>query len=428
MSQLGILPLPPIAVAALGLVLASCGDDNLGKVRMLEADLAEATSEVDDLGMQLDAATARADGLEMQLYAKNEEIRELRERLAALDFTVSDYARQVAELEAELEAAETAARMLQDELADLQEAAAQLQEEIAARDARDERNAANLNIARGQFYGLSMPRYLRSASYGFGWMPGELAPSKPRVGPDMGGAFRVPMALSDETEADDDGWKSELFTGELAVSAEESETGRAYGVVDTASVYSKEMSDVSYLYFGWWQRRRTGDGPRVYFNAAPAGAVGLAPSRGIAALTGTATYTGPAVGRVGIYNPVGGHNWGSSFNASATINVDFGTAAPGTARVSGTVDDFTVRGESRDWTVTLMEAGLNDGTGFAGVRSAGTSWTGLTDPRGGCPSCWWGAQFHGSDAEGMPQGVTGAFRTEHRNVGRMLGSFGATRE
>lgn len=390
-----------VILATAALALGACTDGDQSKVRKLE--------------MQLATATANAGDLEKQLATAQAEIAMLRAQLAELDTQAANYAELVADLNAQLEAAVAASMQLADA--------------IAARDARDQRNADNLNIARGQYYGLTSNRYLSVRNYSFAWQPGELTTSKPNVGPELGGAFRVPLALSDEAVADNGDWKGERFTGELAVTAEQSETGRVYGVADTAFVYSKDLAETdSYLYFGWWQRRRTGDEPRVYFNAAPSGAVGVAPSQGIAALTGTATYAGRAAGRVGIYNPVGGHNWGSSFTAAATLAVDFGTGEPGTGRVSGTVDDFTVRGEGRDWTVTLFETVLNDRTGTARNLSGGTQWKGLPDPGRCGGSCWWGAVFHGGDADGMPQGVTGAFRTEHRNVGRMVGTFGATKD
>ena len=149
----------------------------------------------------------------------------------------------------------------------------------------------------------------------------------------------------------------------------------------------------------------------------------MEPVDNISALTGTATYSGIAAGKYGIYSPLGGTNSGGSFTATATLTADFGTATDG-GSVSGMIDGFVASGQERNWTVELKETPIDAGNNsFRNLERGSTQWR---IPGGRAPSSlvsgWWGGTFRSADA------LTGGFNASYWNVGRMTGSFGALKQ
>ena len=174
------------------------------------------------------------------------------------------------------------------------------------------------------------------------------------------------------------------------------------------------VDDDSYMYFGWWKREQKGD-ETLFFEMFSGGAhevTNIIPKP----LTGTATYTGRAVGQYAIYQPLGTQTESGSFTARAELTADFGDAlSEGT--LSGRVTNFS---NASDWSVTLKSAGIDTGT----VADGNVSWTiaGNTEDGG-----MWDAQFF-SDVEGFtgyPEGVAGTFDAKFDDVGRLVGAFGA---
>ena len=173
------------------------------------------------------------------------------------------------------------------------------------------------------------------------------------------------------------------------------------------------VDDDSYLYFGWWKRE-----------AKPTGALSFAMFSGgthevagtTAALTGTATYTGPAAGQYAVYQPAGDDSGAGSFTARAALTANFG-AVGSEGTVSGRITNFS---NASDWSVTLKSADIATGT----ITDGDVSWTiGSSTEDGGT----WDAQFF-SDVDASPaypEGVAGTFDAQFGSVGRLIGAFGA---
>ena len=75
------------------------------------------------------------------------------------------------------------------------------------------------------------------------------------------------------------------------------------------------------------------------------------------------------------------------------------------------------------WTVTLKETAMTGGT----ITEGGVSWTigGNTEDGGN-----WNGAFHSEitpHVDTVPEGVVGTFDAQYSSVGRMVGTFGATR-
>ncbi len=181
----------------------------------------------------------------------------------------------------------------------------------------------------------------------------------------------------------------------------------------TSNMARAPVADTSYMYFGWWTREQKSDGSLEFemFSGGEheAGAIPVA-------LTGTATYTGPAVGQYAIYQPLGTQTVSGSFTARAELTANFGTAtAEGT--LSGQVTNFS---NASDWSVTLKSADITTGA----VTDGDVSWTIGSDTEDG--GMWDAAFFDDVDGfTGYPQGVAGTFDARFSNVGRLIGAFGA---
>ena len=178
--------------------------------------------------------------------------------------------------------------------------------------------------------------------------------------------------------------------------------------------------DMSFMHFGWWRKQTIPDGAFEY--SVFSGRSATAPdvnSMHFPALTGTAAYTGPAIGQYAIKPPAGELNFGS-FRASVQLSADFGDAAQA-GSISGVVTNFNV---NRDWTVTLMSADMmTNGT----IAQGNVSWTiGGSTKAGGK----WNGTFHHESMPGegdKPEGIAGTFDAQYDDAGRMVGAFGATR-
>ena len=181
--------------------------------------------------------------------------------------------------------------------------------------------------------------------------------------------------------------------------------------------------DGEHQYFGWWLRNTGG----VYAVGAFHGGEGGAPDElaNLAALQGTATYSGSAAGQFAIL-PEGGAAEAGAFEAVATLEVDFGDrTAPGT--VTGEIDEFTVDDTAKDWSVALGSAaiGTHGTIDSGGTHTALTRWT-IGDDTAETTATWSG-RFHEADRDSTPTVATGVFDAVHGTIGRMTGAFGTAR-
>ena len=189
--------------------------------------------------------------------------------------------------------------------------------------------------------------------------------------------------------------------------------GSSSWIFITSATARVSVPDDSYMYFGWWKREQKSD-ESLSFEMFSGGMYEV--DGATAALTGTATYTGPAVGQYAIYQPLGTQTESGSFTARAELTANFGaTGAEGT--LSGRVTNFS---NASDWSVTLKSAAIDTGT----VANGDVSWTiaGNTEDSG-----MWNAQFF-SDVDrstAYPEGVAGTFDAKFDTVGRLIGAFGA---
>ena len=175
------------------------------------------------------------------------------------------------------------------------------------------------------------------------------------------------------------------------------------------------VPDTNYMYFGWW--RRTDNTGAFSYNTFSMR--GTAPTGGsFDALTGSATYEGPAIGLYAIYQPLGAQSGHGEFKATARFSANF-TANT----LSGSVTGFDV---NPDWSLTLGSTSMSSGT----ASGDSVSWTiGDSTREGGM---WTGA-FH-SDADEFPSpgyhpdGLTGTFDANYDAVARIRGAYGAHRE
>ena len=174
--------------------------------------------------------------------------------------------------------------------------------------------------------------------------------------------------------------------------------------------------DTSYMYFGSWRRLTLPTGPMRYSVFSGSRSDHTPIPENFVALTGTATYTGPAIGYYAYQSNHG------RFKATAKLIADFNT---GSGPIAGTITGFDV---NRGWSVTLKETDMtNDGN----IATGDVLWTiGGRTLDGG----HWNGEFHYEDEpttipaemhDDYPDGIAGTFSAQHGDTGRMLGAFGA---
>ena len=211
-------------------------------------------------------------------------------------------------------------------------------------------------------------------------------------------------------------------------------------VFKTTDRANARLDDRSYAYFGWWRRdlrenetysylpffdiaddATTGGGATLQYSAT-------SDETNFDALTGSATYAGPAIGQYAIYQPLNGQSGTGEFTADAELTANFGNNM-----LSGTVTNFS---NDSSWSLTLNLASMEGGNVEAS-DNGWVNWTidgqGTSDVRG-----TWDAEFHSeSDYVGqVPDGVVGTFTAAFDGdinnvedfddiVGSIIGAFGA---
>ena len=229
------------------------------------------------------------------------------------------------------------------------------------------------------------------------------------------------------------------------------------------------IDDSAYLYFGWWLRKDDGDPTAA---SAFTGKVGLISdldgndTEDVLDLsvitTGSATYTGKAVGKFAISHPINGGDAGH-FTADATLTAKFGAAAG--AGVTGTINNFMANDKSVPWSVALNNntmvnadgtavtatdttapAGVRAGTNLAatglissaenyawtvGNESRTTVWS--IDGNAASASGTWNGQMYDEkpgtvaqegDGSNVPTSAIGRFESHFGSDHTMVGAFG----
>ena len=200
---------------------------------------------------------------------------------------------------------------------------------------------------------------------------------------------------------------------------------------DTGQKY--KVDDPYYAQFGWWLNEAAeDDAVRAGVWYSPGGfAAGTAfgdtnsnlTEAELTAATGSATYTGDAIGQAAFYDgTTDDENIGGAFTATATLTADFEDEM-----LKGEITGFKVGGVDTDWKVELMQGDIvARGVAYDAASDAKTKWTanGKTAEADGA----WGAVFYDvPDNEHQPKGVAGGFRSGHGTEGEMVGAFGAER-
>ena len=181
--------------------------------------------------------------------------------------------------------------------------------------------------------------------------------------------------------------------------------------------------DANYAEYGWWTNEGANANPKVgAWYAGPAGTA-LATNVDVTGATGSATYTGTAIGQAAYYHSQGGDlNVGGAFTADAELKATFGTAL----KLAGTIDGFDIDGTDPGWSVALKGGMIDANSGTVGqAGGTTTTWTiGGTDGDA-LPSAW-SAQLYDIPTGGhQPTGVAGGFEAQYDSDGYMVGAFGA---
>ena len=211
----------------------------------------------------------------------------------------------------------------------------------------------------------------------------------------------------------------------------------------TASLTAKRHSsqaqqDTEFLYFGIWAHEPTDAAGTPDFKWAAGGDSneGDAGIGNFSTLTGTATFTGGAIGKYALAKVGGREAKIGTFTAMANFSATFGTSPT----ISGRITDFKEGGSSlgADWHVFL---GSSDS---AAATLAATGTTGTTTTHGAIDGDTatgdWAATLHGSDnnttldrddypASKYPvadiAGVAGWFNAAAGTHAAIAGAFGA---
>ena len=187
------------------------------------------------------------------------------------------------------------------------------------------------------------------------------------------------------------------------------------------------VADQHFMWFGWWARENIATKEWSY-------AVGHGPAgsrvSSVSAVSGNATYTGSAIGRFAIDQPLDDTDQVGAFTAAARLSADFDENT-----LSGTLDTFmgdAVPTQTGDgiWTVHLRKGSISGGSASGtSAWSIGVLETTDNVDEGGS----WSANFYSNLPANqrtgvMPYGVAGTFTAEHSGAANMIGAFGAHRE
>ena len=183
--------------------------------------------------------------------------------------------------------------------------------------------------------------------------------------------------------------------------------------------------DSAHQSFGWWLSMNSDGemdaGPVWYHSFGNDNGL-----RGFAALQGTATYRGSALGKYTIYSGAfSERSENGHFTADAELKADFGDETAG-GSISGTIDTFMTAAGEKDWMVELEE----DTDIASGTFSGMTTWT-IDDVASDDDQGHYSGQMFDTrpDQDDLPYEAGGTFSAQFETgVGQMVGAFTATRE
>ncbi|MDE0058606.1 MAG: hypothetical protein OXI22_02555 [Defluviicoccus sp.] len=216
----------------------------------------------------------------------------------------------------------------------------------------------------------------------------------------------------------------------ISVSADGAITNIGTGWVFTPNAGAMSLvADTDYLHYGFWLKRTTASDGAVTYDEVQTFAGSEAQASGsVAAVEGTASYEGGAVGVYAIrhrYNETSGELVDATsghFLAQARLTAYF--AGPDVTEnqqnsVTGTIDQFELQhGEANDWAVKL-DGNIAAATGTASGTTSDAA-EGSEAPDGS-----FSATFHGpAAADTSPHSVVGEFNANFEQ-GRVAGAFGA---
>ena len=189
-------------------------------------------------------------------------------------------------------------------------------------------------------------------------------------------------------------------------------------------------SDTDYLSIAYWiivfKDSNTGDFTEDTSIGTAASGSDPYSANNLAGLTGSATYQGPASGMLYIDSSDADVEGGHYFNATATLNADFGDGSA-TGTISGMITQAMTESDISLPDLTLGNANINDN--FPGGNFNGDT-SGMTDS-GDTLSGKWGGKFYsnGASATDHPGSVAGTFGARNQNDNSaIIGAFGAYKQ
>ena len=205
--------------------------------------------------------------------------------------------------------------------------------------------------------------------------------------------------------------------GNLVVSADEPTTTTTTTTEEFESnyevnLYVDSMTATSYSYFGYWSAK--GSDLKFIVDRPFFGWGGVRGIPDMSTITsGTATYTGDAVGLVDIRRGTG---QSGPFDAEVSLTANFATD-----KIKGTINNFSGLVGASGWSIELKETDFdNDGV----ITSAQTIWT--IDGVAGSSNGSWKGDMTGTSGS-HPQDIVGGFYAEHTD-GYISGAFGAEKQ
>ena len=186
------------------------------------------------------------------------------------------------------------------------------------------------------------------------------------------------------------------------------------------------VDDTVYASYGWWLHKSE-DGNTYTASAFVTSRGTVPPASAIDTLRGTATYMGGAAGKYALHSSTGGTNDAGHFTATATLEADFNDDM-----ITGTIDNFIgADGESRKWSVELMESGVGStgtiiGADGTGTDMMATKWT--IDGTAAATAGGWSGTLYDNGDDSVPEVGTGTFYSTFGTAGRMVGAFGVTKQ
>ena len=186
--------------------------------------------------------------------------------------------------------------------------------------------------------------------------------------------------------------------------------------------------DTAYAYFGWWLNKPDTATSTHDVDVFAGGTTGHA-ANVTNAMTGTATYSGPAAGMYITKDFSAGAQTDAaygSFTANASLTADFGDDS-GAGTIKGSISGFMLDDTTpASWSVMLEDATLTNASAIFNGTSEANFGAGFTSNNAGT---WQGSFYAGggtADPDAQPGTVAGTFDAVTDSAA-VIGGFGATK-